>query len=225
MKPQAKIQRFTVPTPSGSQQLQPGPCLWETLCEQIIETCGLLRKAPRPQMPDLEEMWLWGVFTGSYGTLESQPPPCPTLLPHGISPRSHRRLRPNSRLGSSPAVMDGDLLSYFTHRIIPRPKQMAGYSGGSTKHQRKEFSGAGHGGRRRSLDGSQRVCISCLPRGKRHLPQCEQSLVAKPPAPASDRGRGSLLLSTVAPSTTTDLIYSHSMTPLPRPLSCFNTRS
>ena len=48
--------------------------------------------------------------------------------------------------------MDGDLLSYFTHRIIPRPKQMAGYSEGSTKHQRKEFLGAGHGGRRRSLD-------------------------------------------------------------------------
>lgn len=132
-----------------------------------------------------------GAFTGSHSTLESQPQPCPTLLPRGISPWSHRRLRPNSRLGSSPAVMDGDLLSCFTHRIIPRPKQMAGYSEGSTKHQRKEFSGTGHSGRRRSLDGSQRVCISCLPRGKQHLLQCEQSLVAKPPAPASDRGRGS----------------------------------
>jgi hypothetical protein len=36
------------------------PALWETLWEQIIETCGLLREAPRPQVPDLEEVYLWG---------------------------------------------------------------------------------------------------------------------------------------------------------------------
>lgn len=128
---------------------------------------------------------------GPCSTLKFQPQSCTTLLPHRISPWSHKRLRPNSRLGSSPAVMDGGLLSYFTHRIIPRPKQMAGYSGGSTVHLRKELSGAGCGGRRRGLDGSQRVCISYPPKGKRHLPQHEQSLVAKPQAVASDRGRGS----------------------------------
>lgn len=56
---------------------------------------------------------------------------------------------------------------------------------------RKELSGAGHGGRRRGLDDSQRVCISCPPKGKRHLLQREWSLVAKSQTPEADGARGS----------------------------------
>lgn len=36
-----------------------------------------------------------------------------------------------------------------------------------------------------------RVCISCPPKGKRHLLPSEQSLVAKPRAPEADRAGGS----------------------------------
>lgn len=47
---------------------------------------------------------------------------------------------------------------------------MARYSREAPMHLRKAGWGAGLGGRRRDLDDSQAICISCLIRGKRQLP-------------------------------------------------------